>query len=95
MSNKDTYINTIKLQLDDLNSSMLQLEAKAKETRDDLREKYQEEMTKLQHQSTLAVAKLEEVRATTEGSWEAMVVEMEKVRDAFVHSFSGASLNSL
>lgn len=88
MSNRDIYIAKIKLQLDELNESMNQLEAKTNEAKADAREKYKEEMAKLHHQSTLAIAKLEEVRATTEDRWDAMVKEMEKVRDAFVHSFS-------
>jgi len=28
------------------------------------------------------------VQASTETAWDSMVVEMDKVRDAFVHSFS-------
>ena len=43
---------------------------------------------KLRQQSDLAVAKLEELKTAGEDSWEKMVAEMEKIRDAFVHSFS-------
>lgn len=45
-------------------------------------------MAKLRQQSDLAVAKLEELKAAGEDSWEKMVAEMEKIRDAFIHSFS-------
>jgi len=31
---------------------------------------------------------MEELKSTGEDRWDAMVTEMEKVRDAFVHSFS-------
>ena len=88
MSTKDVYIAKIKLQLDELNDSMNQLEAKTNEAKVEAREKYKQEMVNLRHQSTLAVAKLEEVRSTTEEKWESLVTEMEKVRDAFKHSFS-------
>ena len=47
-----------------------------------------EEMAKLQHQSTLAIAKFEDMKAAGDDTWEKMVTEMEKVRDAFIHSFS-------
>ena len=44
-------------------------------------------MAKLQKQSDLAKAKLEEMQTASEDAWDTMVAEMEKVRDAFVHSF--------
>ncbi len=88
MTKRDEYTAKMKLQLDELNLKMDQLEAKAKEAREDAREKYRAEMTKLRHQSSLAVAKMNEFAAAGEDSWEKMVDEVEKVRDAFVHSFS-------
>ncbi len=84
MSKKDSYIAKMKLQLDELEAKMNRVEAKAKE---DALDKYQEEIGKLRKQSKLAVAKLEELKAASEETWESMVTEMEKVRDAFVHSF--------
>jgi hypothetical protein len=66
---------------------MSDLEAKAQDAKADVRDKYREEMKKLRHQSRLAVAKLKEIEAAGEGAWEAMVTEMEKIRDAFIHSF--------
>ncbi len=87
MSNRDTYIAKMKLQLDELNAKMSQLEAKAKEAKEDARAVYKEEMRKLRHQSKLAVAKLDELKAASEDTWETMVAEMDKVRDAFTHSF--------
>ncbi len=87
MTKRDEYIAATKLQLDELNASMNKLEAKAQEAKADARDKYQEEMRKLRHQSKLAVAKFDEMKAAGEESWETMVTEMEKVRDAFTHSF--------
>lgn len=87
MSKRDAYIAKIKLQLDELNLKMNELEAKAQEVKDDVRARYREEMGKLRHQSRLAIAKLDEIKAAGENSWEALAAEMEKIRDAFTHSF--------
>lgn len=87
MSKRDAYIAKMKLQLDELNVKMNDLEAMAQEAKADVRDKYREEMKKLRHQSKLAVAKLDEIKAAGESSWETMVAEMEKMRDAFIHSF--------
>jgi chromosome segregation ATPase len=88
MSKRDEYVAKMKLQLDELNAKMDELEAKAKEAKEDARDKYKEEMGKLRHQSKLAVAKLDELKASGEDKWETMVAEMEKIRDAFTHSFN-------
>ena len=88
MTKRAEYTTKMKLQLDELNAKMDLLEAKAKEARQDAREKYKAEMVKLRHQSELAHAKLLEFTAAGEDSWEKMVAEMDKVRAAFVHSFS-------
>ncbi len=87
MTQKSVYIEKMKSQLDDLNTNMNALQAKAAEAKEDARDMYKAEMAKLQEQSNLAVAKLGEMRTASEESWDAMVAEMDKVRDAFVHSF--------
>ncbi len=88
MSKRDEYIAKMKLQLDELDAKADKLEAKAAEVKDDARAKYKEEMVKLRQQSKLAKVKLEEIRAASEDKWEAMVTEIEKIRDAFKHSFN-------
>ena len=88
MSKRDAYIEKMKDQLDELNAKMSKLEAKAQEAKDEARTKYNEEMKKLSKQSKLAIAKLEEIKSAGEDTWESMVTEMEKVRDAFKHSFN-------
>ena len=87
MSAHDTYIATMKQQLDDLNAQMTKLDAKAKEAKQEARAKYQEETAKLRKQSDLAVAKFDELKAAGESTWDTMVTEMEKLRDAWLHSF--------
>jgi predicted RNase H-like nuclease len=78
----------MKLQLNELNRKIDELEAKATEVKEDARDKYKEEMGKLRHQSKLAVAKLDELKAAGEDKWDAMVAETDKIRDAFTHSFN-------
>ena len=85
---RDEYVAKMKLQLDELNAKMDKLEAKAQEAKEDARAKYKEEMSKLRQQSKLAKGKLDELKAAGEDGWDAMVAEMEKVRDAFKHSFN-------
>lgn len=88
MTKRDEYIEKMKLQLDELDAKMDKLEAKATVAKEDVRVKYKEEMTKLREQSKLAKGKLQEVKAAGEDKWEAVVSEMEKVRDAVIHSFN-------
>ena len=88
MLKRSEYIEKMKHQLDELNTNMNKLEAKAHDVKEDARAKYKEEVGKLRHQSKLAVAKLDDLTAASEDSWDAMVTEMEKIRDAFKHSFS-------
>ena len=88
MSKRDAYIAKMKLQLDELNTKMGDVEAKAREAKEDARDKYKEEMGKLRAQSQSAIVKLDELKAAGEDTWDKMVSEMEKVRDAFAHSFN-------
>jgi hypothetical protein len=88
MSKRNEYIAKMKMQLDELNATMNRLDAKTDATKADVRDMYLEEMRKLRHQSKLASARLEEVKASSEDSWQAMVAEMDKVKDAFRHSFN-------
>jgi uncharacterized phage infection (PIP) family protein YhgE len=88
MTTKNAYIETMKAQLDELNAKMNKLDARATEAKADARDAYLEEMRKLRHQSKLASAKLDELKAAGEENWKAMTTEMDKVREAFVHSFN-------
>jgi hypothetical protein len=87
MTNRNAYIEKMKLQLDALNVNMNELQDKAQIAKQDARAKYQEEMAKLRQQSQLAIAKLDELKASSEDGWDGVVLEMEKMRDAFTHSF--------
>lgn len=87
MQSRDTYIAHMKKQLDELNTKMGTLESKTEQARLEAKDKYKEEMAKLRHQSQLALDKLNELKTASEDSWDTMSNEMEKVRDAFQHSF--------
>lgn len=88
MSKRDEYIEKVKLQLDELDAKMDKLEAKAKVAKEDMRAKYKEEMVVLREKSRLAKGKLQEVKAAGEDKWDSVVTEMEKVRDAVIHSYN-------
>lgn len=88
MTKREEYIAKMKLQLDELDAKMDKLEVKAKEAREDARAKYKEELAKLRQQSRLAQGKLEELKVSGEEKWDAMVAEMEKIRDAIAHSYN-------
>lgn len=87
MTTRTDYIAKIKRELDELNASMTQIEARVQDAEAKARATYHEEMTKLRQQSQMALAKLQEIRSSTEESWEKAAPEMDKVRDAFVHAF--------
>jgi hypothetical protein len=87
MSQRAEYISRIEAQLVKLNQKMSNLESEAKEAKEEARQTYKEEMGKLRLKYKGAIAKLEELKASTEDSWETMVSDMEKMHDAFTHSF--------
>jgi DNA anti-recombination protein RmuC len=87
MSQRAEYITKMETQLHKLNEKMSSLESDAQEAKEEARQTYKEEMGKLREKSKGAIAKLEELKASTEDSWETMVGDMEKMHDAFTHSF--------
>jgi predicted nucleic acid-binding Zn-ribbon protein len=87
MTQRTAYIEKMELQLDKLNKKMSGLEATAQEAKEEARQKYKDDMNKLRQQSKVAVAKLDELKAASVDSWESMVTDMEKMHDAFTHSF--------
>jgi predicted nucleic acid-binding Zn-ribbon protein len=88
MSTRDEYIAKLKVELDDLNAKLGELETKVHDTKEDVRDRYKAELAKVHRQSKLAVAKLDDLKAAGESSWDGAVAETEKIRDAFVHSFN-------
>ncbi len=87
MSQRAEYITKMETQLNKLNEKMSSLESGAQEAKEEARQTYKEEMGKLRAKSKEALGKLEELKASTEDSWGTMVGDMEKMHDAFTHSF--------
>jgi chromosome segregation ATPase len=82
------YVEKMKTQLDELNAKMDKLQASAQDAKADAQDKYKQKMAKLRHQSKLAKVKLDELRSAGDDAWEATVAEMDKLSDAFKHSFN-------
>lgn len=85
---REEYSTKIKLQLDELNAKVDVMEAKMQLARAEVRSTYHGELVKLRLQSDQASEKLAQMQASGEEAWDQMVLEMDKVRDAFVHSFN-------
>lgn len=88
MSARDEFVAKLKGQLDELNAEIGQWEGRAREAEGAAREKLETLMADLRSQARIAQAKLDEVRAAGEDSWETASAKLEKLRDAFVHSFN-------
>ncbi|MGZ3158364.1 MAG: sll1863 family stress response protein [Burkholderiaceae bacterium] len=86
MSTKDEYVERMKQQLDELNGAMYNLEAGAREVKENVRDKYKIEIRKLRQQSQINMDMLDVLKSASEDTWEAAVAGAEMVRDAFVHS---------
>ena len=88
MSQHAAYVEKMQLQLDKLTKKMDTLESTAHQAKEEVQLKYKEDMSQLRQQSKVAAAKLEELKAAGEdSSWETMVEDMEKMHDAYTHSF--------
>jgi hypothetical protein len=91
MQTRNSYIAKMKEELDKLEMQLDALEVSAKSMKEDAREQYNLELEKVRIQSRLAKEKMDtlisEWTESTEGSWDLLVLETEKIRDAFVHSF--------
>jgi predicted nucleic acid-binding Zn-ribbon protein len=88
MSKRDEYVEKMKSQLDDMNAQLDKLAEKSKNAKEEMQAKYKQEMADLRAQSSQARAKLDELKTAGEDSWDTMVAEMDKVGDAFKHSYN-------
>jgi len=88
MSKRDQYVEQMKSRLDDMNAQLDKLAAKSKNAKKEMQAKYKQEMADLRAQSSRANAKLEELKNAGEDSWDSMVAEMDKIGDAFKHSYN-------
>ena len=82
------YTEKVKQQLDALNTKVDEIEGKMQLAKAEVRASYRAELGKLRLQSEQASDKLDQLQADGEASWDKMVLEMDKVRDAFMHSLN-------
>jgi DNA-binding transcriptional regulator YiaG len=87
MQNRRAYIEKMKQELDVLNSKLNELEQSSVDMQEDARARYNVEVEKVRVQSELAKEKFARLIDSSEGAWNDMVAETEKIRDAFVNSF--------
>jgi hypothetical protein len=88
MSKRDEYIETMKQQLDELNSQLTDLENKGEAAQAQFKEKHEEQISQLREHYHVAVLKMGEIKSASEDKWDSMITEGEKVHKAFVHSFN-------
>lgn len=88
MKKRDEYVAKMKSQLDDMNAQIDKLAAKSTDAKKEVQDKYKQQMADLRAQSSRASAKLDEMKDAGEGAWEDMVAEMDKIGDAFKHSYN-------
>jgi len=69
MTQKAEYITKMEKQLEKLNLKMTELAAEAQAAKEEAREIHKEKVTKLNQQSKIAAAKLEELKSANEDSW--------------------------
>ena len=86
MSTRNEDIQKMKAELDQFNVKMTELEASASVGKAAADAVFHTELEKLKAQSALARTKLEDLRNEGVKNWETMIAEMDKVRDALVHS---------
>ena len=84
---RDEFIKKTKQQLDDINKQITAFEKKAEESGEKARADFDANIDKLRKQGKQMQAKLDELREAGEDSWDRMIEETRKVRDAFIHSF--------
>jgi predicted nucleic acid-binding Zn-ribbon protein len=88
MTTRDEYVAKMETQLDDMNAQLDKLATKSKAARQEMQARYKQEMADLRAQSSKASAKLIEMQTAGEDTWEGMVAEMEKIGDAYKHSYN-------
>lgn len=87
MTERDTYIENMKLELDTLNDQLGSVEARATHFRQEARSSFEGELVRLRQQSRDALAKWEALRASREDTWHQWVSDMDHLRDAYFHAF--------
>jgi chromosome segregation ATPase len=85
---RDEFVERMKKQLDDINAQLTEYEKQADEAGEKARADYDAQIDKLREQGKKMQVKLEELRGASEDSWDRMMEETRKIRDAFIHSLN-------
>ena len=83
---RDEFIEKMKQQLDDINAQISEFESKAEAAGEKAQADFDAQVDKMREQGKQMQAKLDELRNAGEDSWDRMMEETRKVRDAFIHS---------
>jgi hypothetical protein len=83
---REDYAAQVQLQLDAFNASVDGLEARLQAAKAEVRASYRAELSELRYQSELVTTQLAQISSNGEASWDAMVRDMDTVRDAFRQS---------
>lgn len=79
MSKRDEYVKKLKVKLDDWNTDLDKLEAKAEHVKEDLKEKYHEEINVVRERRSDIKDKLKELVNCSENAWEELKLGAEEV----------------
>ena len=77
MSKRDEYVAKLKVKLDDWNKDIDKLEAKAEHVKDDVKDKYQEEIEVVRQQRDSVKEKATELINSSEEAWEELKTGVE------------------
>jgi len=87
MTARETYIENMKRELDELNDQLSSFETKVTHARQDARDRCAAELAQLRRHSQAAIAKWERLQASGEASWHQWVSDMDHSRDTFIQAF--------
>lgn len=90
MSLKDTYIEKLKVQLDEWSADIDALEARGEQVDTELRSKYQDKIEELRYQKTLAQGRITELQEAAEEAWEEIKNGSENIWGTVKQTFADA-----
>lgn len=85
---REEFVAKLKQQIDDINAQISEFENRAEEAGTKALDDFDAQVDQLREQAREMQAKLEEMKVAGEDSWDRIVEESRKLRDAFVHSFN-------
>ncbi len=90
MSLKDTYIEKLKIQLDEWSADIDALEAKGRQVDADLKARYHDKIEELKYQKTLAQGRIRELQESAEEAWEDIRNGSESIWTSVKQTFADA-----